>query len=405
MRMNDNHSPLPSATCELTVEERSETRILAVDDDEVIRQLLNEALTMEGYRPTTVPSGEEALQVLETGDFDIIITDISMPGMNGLELIRRTNEDFPDIPKIIITGAGTLEDAIEAIRIGAYDYIRKPLNLGELWIVLNRAVRNRRLITSNREYQRQLQESNQRLEQRVKERTEELERSMRLKDDFLSQLSHEILTPLAPLKGYLSIVRQNLDDRETVEESLEAALKESARLQNLLEDLIDLSHLVAGKAEVLRMPTDLNGCIERAVDAGRENAARKNLTLSLDLDPGLPPVPADPAKIEQIITNLLANAIKFSEDGGAVTLASSRQGDRVCFTVSDSGIGIPPEEQPHVFDIFRQIDGSTRRRHGGIGIGLSLVKQLVEIHGGTIELESQPGAGTTFSVLIPLIES
>lgn len=403
MKPDDNPSPPPPNSCEICPEEQPATAVLVVDDDEIIRQLLHEALTVEGYEPITVQSGEEALPALAAREFDVIITDLSMPGMNGLELIRRTNIDHPHVPKIIITGAGTLENAIEAIRIGAYDYIRKPLNLGELWIVLDRAVKNRRLIQSNQEYQRRLQENNQRLEQRVKERTEELVRSMRLKDDFLSHLSHEILTPLAPLKGYLSIVRQSLDDPAAVEESLEAAGKEASRLQQLLEGLIDLSNLVAGKTEVIRMPTDLNSCIERALETERENAARKELVLSAHLDPELPQILADPSKIEQIITHLLSNAIKFSENGSTVTLVSSRRGGQVCLEVGDSGIGIPTEEQAHVFEAFYQIDGSTRRKHGGIGIGLSLVKQLVELHGGTIELESQTGAGTTFSVLIPLI--
>ncbi len=403
MKLDGHPHSHPPDSCDLSAEDLSDIRILLVDDDEMIRQLLHDALTMEGYQATTVQSGEEALQVLQTSTVDVIITDLSMPGMNGLELIRRTNVDHPDVPKIIITGAGTIENAIEAIRIGAYDYIRKPLNLGELWIVLNRAVKNRQLLQSNQEYQRQLQESNQRLEQRVKERTEELMRSMRLKDNFLSHLSHEILTPLAPLKGYLSIMRQNLDDREAVEESLAAAGKEAARLQNLLEGLIDLSHLVTGEAEVMQMPTDLNECIERAVAVEREGAAKKDLTLSLDLAPDLPRFLADPAKIDQIVANLLTNAIKFSEDGGSVTLTSSRQGSQVCLQVSDSGIGIPLEEQPRIFEAFHQIDGSTRRKHGGIGIGLSLVKQLVELHRGTIELESKAGKGSIFSVRIPLI--
>jgi signal transduction histidine kinase len=405
MKTDGHPNSRQSDSCDESIAEWFVTRVLVVDDDEMIRQLLHDALTMEGYQATTVQSGEAALQVLESSAVDVIITDLSMPGMNGLELIRRTNTDHPHVPKIIITGAGTIENAIEAIRIGAYDYIRKPLNLGELWIVLNRAVKNRRLLQANQEYQRRLQESNQSLEQRVKERTEELMRSMRLKDNFLSHLSHEILTPLAPLKGYLSIMRQNLDDREMVLESLEAAGKEAVRLQNLLEGLIDLSHLVAGEADVMRIPTDLNECIGRAVTTERDAAAKKNVTLSLELDQNLPRFLADPAKIYQVIANLLTNAIKFSEEGGSVTLASSRKGDQICFQVRDSGIGIPTEEQPHVFEAFHQIDGSTRRRHGGIGIGLSLAKQLVELHRGTIELESRAGKGTIISVGIPFCQA
>lgn len=376
--------------------------VLVVDDDPMIRQLLNEALTMEGYQATTAEDGEKALQALEKHAVDVIITDLSMPGMNGLELIRRTNIDHPHVPKIIITGAGTLENAIEAIRIGAYDYIRKPLNLGELWIVLDRAVKNRSLVLSNLKYQQQLQESNQRLEQRVKERTDELVRSMRMKDDFLSHLSHEILTPLAPLKGYLSIMHQNLADSETVAESLDAARKEAARLHQLLEGLINLSRLVTGETGLMKMSTDLNSCIEKIMESEREKADRKELVLTATLDRELPCFQADASKIEQVVTSLLSNAIKFSETGGTVTLSSFRRGKQVILQVSDSGIGIPLAEQTRVFDAFYQVDGSTRRKHGGIGIGLSLARKLVELHGGGIDLESTTGNGTTVTVTIPL---
>lgn len=405
MSTDESTKPPPPGTCDLTDEERSETRVLVVDDDPMIRQLLEEALIMEGFQASTEPGGKEALEALSGGSFDVVITDLSMPGMNGLELIRLTNEGHPHVPKIIITGAGTMEDAIEAIRIGAYDYIRKPLNLGELWVVLGRAVRNRRLVLSNQEFQRQLQESNQRLEQRVRERTDELTRMMQIKDNFLSHLSHEILTPLAPLKGYLSIMRQCLDDPESLGETLDAARKEASRLQHLLEGLIELSHLVTGRAEVASMPTDLNTCVAEAVKNAEEAAARKAVRVTARLEPDLPPFFADPAKMDKIVANLLGNAIKFSEKGGEVTLVTRCEGTEVCLQVRDSGIGIPEGEQPHVFEAFHQIDGSTRRRYGGIGIGLSLVKQLVELHGGRIELESRPGEETTFTVRIPMIEN
>jgi len=403
MPTDESPKPPASGTCELSGEERADTRVLVVDDDTMIRQLLQEALTMEGFQVSTEPGGAEALKTLAKSSFDVIITDLSMPGMNGLELIRRTNEDHPHVPKIIITGAGTIEDAIEAIRIGAYDYIRKPLNLGELWIVLGRAVRNRRLVLSNQKFQRQLQESNQRLEQRVRERTEELMRMMQIKDNFLSHLSHEILTPLAPLKGYLSIMRQCLDDPDALDESLDAAGKEASRLQTLLEGLLELSQLVTGKAEMAGIPTDLNACVAGAAETAGEAAAKKGVRITTRLEPDLPLFLADPAKMDKIVANLLGNAIKFSKDGGRVTLITSRGNNEVCLQVRDSGIGIPESEQPYIFEAFHQIDGSMRRRHGGIGIGLSLVKQLVELHGGRIALESSPGEETTFTVRIPMI--
>jgi len=383
-------------------EDQPDTTVLVVDDDIMIRRLLEEALTVQGYQAATAPSGEKALEILPALEIDVIITDLAMPGMSGLELIRLTNVEYPHIPKIIITGAGTLEDAIEAIRIGAYDYVKKPLNLGELWIVLDRAVKNRRLLVSNIEYQKKLKESNLYLEQRVRERTEELEQSMRLKDDFLSHLSHEILTPLAPLKGYLSIVRQNLHDPATVEASLLEAQKEATRLQHLLENLIDLSSLVMGGAEVVAMPTDLNGCIEKIIAAELDNARKKALQLTTELDQHLPVFLADSDKVEQVITHLLTNAIKFSHDGGAVTLTTARQGDEACFTISDTGIGIPEDKLAGIFDAFHQVDGSTRRKHGGTGIGLSLAKQLVELHGGRITVVSEPGKGSIFTVFFPM---
>jgi signal transduction histidine kinase len=418
MHPEDLHNQ-PSPGPAVPAGDTTPTNVLVVDDDEMIRQLLDEALNMQGYLPVMADCGERALAILGERSVDIIITDLSMPGMDGLELIRRTNVEFPEVPKIIITGAGTIENAIEAVRIGAYDYIRKPLNLPELWLVLDRAVGHRRLLQSNREYQQRLKESNLQLEERVRQRTarlkaseeeirlknEELLRSMEIKDQFLSQLSHELLTPLAPLKGYLSIIRQNLDDPATVGESLDAARKEAARLQILLEGLIDLSGLVAGRTELRLMPTDLNRCIEEAVAAERDHAAGRNISVTLHLDRRLSPLNADPGKVVQIVTLLLSNAIKFSDEGAEVRLASSAGDGSARLTVSDDGIGIPRQEQSRIFEVFYQVDGTKRRRYGGTGIGLSLVRQLTELHGGSVNLESEPGHGSTFTVALPLIDA
>jgi len=524
----------PPAGKQATGETANTASVLIVDDEELVRNLLVEALGMEGYQVDTALNGLEALDRLGDQSYDAIITDLAMPKMNGLELIRETNESYPDIPKIIITGAGTLENAIEAVRLGAYDYVKKPLNLGELSLLLNRAIGNRKLVLANREFQVQLEQSNQRLEQRVKERTrelkkseekfrglfenandailvvnrrgrfrncnqsartmlgytedelmemslsdtiadyetiwpaierqllnrgsvsglehqmirrggdlifvenssttrlsdkdsvvgyqmflrdvtirkhaeteiqrkkEQLERMNRLKDEFIAHLSHELLTPLVPLKGYFSIIRQNIDSPEIITSSVDAAQKDAGRLQRLLENLIDLSQYISGSAILKQLPLEINDPVRRAVEEIRDKAVQKEISIDLELAENLPPVFADQRKIQQIVLNLLSNAVKFTEIKGHIIVKTEQDTKDVLIKVIDSGIGICGEEVPHIFESFYQEDGSTRRKRGGIGIGLAMVKRLVELHCGQVQVHSESGKGSEFTVSLPL---
>ncbi len=229
----------------------------------------------------------------------------------------------------------------------------------------------------------------------------EAERATRLKDEFVATLSHELRTPLNAIVGWASILKR--DQRpDSVLQGIEV-IERNARIQaQMVEDLLDMSRIVSGKLRVDMQKTDLTGIIEAAAASVRPTADAKGIRLETMIGSG-GPINGDPARLQQVVWNLLSNAIKFTPRHGKVQIALRKIDSRIEIAVSDSGQGIRPEFLPFVFDRFRQADASTTRRHGGLGLGLSIVKSLVEMHGGTVEVRSLgEGLGSTFTVRLPL---
>jgi PAS domain S-box-containing protein len=231
----------------------------------------------------------------------------------------------------------------------------------------------------------------------------EAEAANRAKDEFLSVLSHELRTPLTPIIGLTQLLLRRPISDPSVGRALET-IDRNAHIQvRLVEDLLDVSRIVTGRLQIERRPIDLAPVIEAAIDAVRPTAADKHMRIDINLDPGVPAVDGDPVRLQQVVWNLLSNAVKFTPAGGTVTLTLSRRDAMACIAVSDTGIGIEPEFLPFVFDRFRQADASSTRHHTGLGLGLSIVRHLVEMHGGHVSATSQgPKSGTTFTVLLPL---
>ena len=231
----------------------------------------------------------------------------------------------------------------------------------------------------------------------------EAERASRMKDDFLATLSHELRTPLNAILGWSQIMETNPTDTETVAEGV-SVISRNARVQTqMIEDLLDMSRIISGKLRLDVKRVDLAEVVTAAIESVAPSAAAKSLRIERVLDPIAGPVSGDPSRLQQVVWNLLTNAVKFTPKGGKVQVVVERVNSHVEITVSDTGQGIKPEFLPFVFDRFRQADASTTRRFGGLGLGLSIVKQIVELHGGTVRVKSSgEGKGSSFTVNLPL---
>jgi PAS domain S-box-containing protein len=227
------------------------------------------------------------------------------------------------------------------------------------------------------------------------------EEALRLKDEFLATLSHELRTPLTAIAGWLQILELNRDHGR-LERGLDAIHRNTTLLTRLIGDLVDVSRIVTGTLTLQVQPTDVARVVEAAVDSVRQEVQIKQLQLSLAAAPDLEPIAADPDRLQQVVRNLLTNAVKFTPPGGRISIAARRQGSMIELSVSDTGTGIRPEFLPHVFDRFSQQDGGKTRQHGGMGLGLAIVRHLVDMHGGTVSVSSVEGMGATFTVRLPM---
>jgi len=293
---------------------------------------------------------------------------------------------------------------------GAYDYLIKPCDIETMKHTIRRGVEHRRLMLAEQKARADLQQLNLDLEQRIEERTAELKRlnveladANRAKDVFLATLSHELRTPLTPVVGWIKLLRSGTLDEKSVTQALDAIERNAWLQSRLIDDLLDTSRIATGKLHFEPKPTDLNVAVKAAVDTVRTSAAARSIELLVLLYPARLIVMGEPVRLQQIAWNMVSNAIKFTDPGGKVTVNTGLNGTKAYFSVVDTGIGIAPEFLPHVFDRFRQADGSTSRRHGGLGLGLAIADALAKMHGGLMEAWSEGvGRGATFTLRVEL---
>ncbi|HEY7294928.1 MAG TPA: ATP-binding protein, partial [Dehalococcoidia bacterium] len=254
---------------------------------------------------------------------------------------------------------------------------------------------------------RQVAEEREALLRREHELRHEAEAASRAKDEFLSIISHELRTPLTSIVGYAQLLRRRVANADPETVQMAATIDRSAHLQmRLVNDLLDLSRVMSGKLQIEREPVALDRLVQAAVEAARPEAEAKAITLTVQLDPAVGPVLGDASRLQQVVANLISNALKFTPGPGSVTVTLDRVGGQARLAVRDSGIGIPPAFLPHVFERFRQADTSPTRSYGGLGLGLAIAQMLVELHGGRIEVSSEgAGCGSTFTVTLPLIDA
>ena len=387
-------------------------RLLVVDDEESVALTVSEVLRQEGYEVETASNGNEAIALLDQTEYDLVLTDLHMEGGDGLSVLTEVRRRAPLTISIVLTGFASVESAIAALRQGAYDYLIKPCIIDDLKMTVRRGVEHRRLMLAEQQARANLERLNRELEQRVEERTaeltrlnEELAEANISKDVFLATLSHELRTPLTPIIGWINLLRTGYLDEGALNQALDV-IERNARLQSrLIDDLLDISRIASGKLRFEPKLTDLNAAATSASETVRATVAAQQITLELVLAEQPLVVHAEPLRLQQIIWNLLSNAVKFSEAGGRVELRTEVVGDEACVVVADTGIGIAPEFLPHVFDRFRQADGTRTRSHGGLGLGLAIVDALARLHGGRVRAESDGiGRGARFTFSLPCVK-
>jgi len=402
-------SDQPDASGLFTSLDRS--RLLVVDDEESLRITTAAILEKEGYEVDTASSGNEAMALLANTDYDLVLTDLHMEGGEGLSVLNDIRRNAPLTISVVLTGFASVESAIAALQEGAYDYLVKPCDIEVMKHTIRRGVEHRKLMLAEQKARADLEQLNLDLEQRIVERTAELmrlnaelEEANRAKDIFLATLSHELRTPLTPVVGWIKLLRSGNLDTKSVSQALDAIERNAWLQARLIDDLLDTSRIATGKLQFEPRPTDLNITVKAALETVRALAASRNIDLSVNLSPGMLVVMGEPVRLQQIAWNLISNAIKFTDPNGKVTVTTDTDGVEARVTVDDTGVGIDADFLPHVFDRFRQADGSTSRRHGGLGLGLAIADALAKMHGGRLEAKSAGvGTGSSFTFRIGLV--
>lgn len=386
-------------------------RLMVVDDEESLRITTAAILEKEGYTVDVASSGNEAVALLANAEYDLVLTDLHMEGGEGIMVLHEIRRNAPFTISVVLTGFASVESAIAALQEGAYDYLVKPCDIETMKHTIRRGVEHRRLMLAEQKARADLEQLNLDLERRIAERTAELTRlnveladANRAKDVFLATLSHELRTPLTPVVGWIKLLRSGNLDSKSIAQALDAIERNAWLQARLIDDLLDTSRIATGKLQFEPRPTDLNTTVKAALETVRAMAASRNIELSVKLSPAMLVVMGEPVRLQQIAWNLISNAIKFTDPGGKVTVRTETHGREARIIISDSGIGIAPDFLPHVFDRFRQADGSTSRRHGGLGLGLAIADALAKMHGGRLEAHSEGvGKGSTFTFHVGLV--
>jgi len=419
--------------------------ILLVDDQPARLLTYESILGSLNQNLITASSGLEALDKLMRIEFAVVLLDVSMPEMDGFEAARLIHEHprFERTPIIFVTGVHMSElDRLKGYKLGAVDYVSVPVVpeilrskvavLVELYckrrelVELNRhladtneqlakanaalqAEKTRELLalnTSLHQANRELERANLALQGEVAERAraeQALKEADRHKDEFLAMLAHELRNPLAPIRNAVHLMkRKSLDDSQ-LQLSRDIIERQLIQLSRLVDDLLDVSRITRGKINLARRRVALSELVARAVETVAPTLESRSHVLEVVMPKRPFMIYGDPMRLTQALGNVLANAAKYTDNGGHITLRARRRRRDVELTIRDNGIGIVPEVLPCIFDLFTQLDRRTGRHQGGLGIGLALVRQLVEMHGGTVSASSEgPGQGSEFLIRLPL---
>ena len=380
--------------------------ILLVDDHPANLLALEAVLEPLGHRLVKARSGEEALRCLLKEEFALILMDVRMPDMDGFQTVAMIKQrpKMMDIPVIFVSAiARETEDISRGYSYGAVDYLVKPFDPDLLRSKVSV------LVALHLQAERIATQREQLMERRLQLQVQQAdlaaaEKANKMKDQFLAMISHELRTPLNAIMGWTELLAKFDLDEDRMRRAIVTIKRNVEAQKRLIDDLIDISTMLTGKFRLELGTIDLAATVQTAMETARPAAEKKNLELAVSLEP-VQPVRADAARLQQILSNLLNNAIKFVPEGGRVMVRLRPEGETAVIEVADTGIGIAAENLPRVFERFWQADRPPTTESAGLGLGLAISEQLSQLHGGELRVASDGiGKGATFTLRLPLHE-
>jgi len=373
--------------------ESLKTRILVVDDETVILNFCQRGLSKVGYDVKTAINGAEALKILASEDVDIVLSDLKMDIMDGLELLRYIKRDYSHVEVIMMTGFASVENAIESMKLGAYDFLLKPLKIDQMRLVVKKCAEKISMSKEVRELRA------------IKEKLEELQK---IKDKFIAITSHELRTPVTHAKSYFGFLEDKSFSDEEKEEFKRVIKNALDDMERIVLDMFNIAKVESNELFPHESVFNLNEMIQEVLLETKVDLQGRRLTIFFQPNETISDIVADRFYLRRVLQELLTNAIRFTPDGGEIRVSAEKENDFFKITVADTGIGIPENELGHIFESFYEVQNtdyhSTSKRGflgGGTGIGLPLIKGIVEAHKGYIKIESTEGKGTKVMVFLP----
>lgn len=355
-------------------------KILIIDDDRALQSSCRQVFAGKNYRIESAFDGPSGLEMHRDFQPDLVLVDLCMPGLGGLEVLPKLKSQDPDCVAVVITGYGTITSAVEAMKRGAYDFLPKPFTPNQLRFIVRRGLERRRSIKETERLRREKQ---------------------MMRDNFVAMVSHELRAPLAAVQQRLMLVTGGYTGEipETARSSILGTQKRIRSLISLIGDWLNLSRIEAGEMAVERVPVDLPAVLAGIAETLGPLGADRKISLQVSGSDSLRPVHGDPEMLNMLFSNLIHNAIKYNHDGGRVLVRCSEDADGVVVKVEDTGTGIPPDQLPLIFEQFYRVKGD--KPVDGSGLGLSIARKIAEIHSGSIDVQSEVGRGTVFTVCLP----
>lgn len=359
-------------------------RVLAVDDEPALREMLCEVLRSTGYDATSASSGSEAMHYLRQNPYDVLLTDLMMPGMDGISLLREALTERPHLIVIVMSGHGTIANAVESLQAGAMDYILKPFEVTTLLPMLSRALSVRGIGEEN--------------ESRTQACSTESEKTIQELEAFAYSVSHDLRAPVRGIRGLSEVLLQDyaVAMPEEAQDLVRRISASSERAEKLISDMLDFSRL--SRQPLVTEPVDLTALVQEVVTEVRQDNAGRTVTVTVGV---LPICAGDRSLLRQLLVNLISNAFKFTRTRQSPTIEISSRSEKgsAIICIHDNGVGFDQTHEDKLFVVFQRLHSAAQFE--GTGVGLSIVQRIIERHGGRVWAEGRPGVGATFYFSLP----